>query len=169
MQYNHIISELTRNKDVFRDLFSGLTAEATTWKQAPEKWCLLEIICHLYDEEREDFRARVSHILNTPNEEMPKIDPVAWVHERKYTEQDYEQMIGKLLAEREKSLEWLRSLENPDWQLFYQHPKVGPVTAELIFTNWLAHDYLHIRQIIKLKYDYLTAHTTVKMDYAGEW
>ncbi len=169
MQYNHIISELSRNKNVFRDLFSGLKEPQIRWSQAPGKWCLLEIICHLYDEEREDFRARVAHILDNPDGEMPKIDPVAWVKERKYAEQDYDLMINKFVAEREESLRWLQSLENPQWQHAYQHPKVGPVSAELIFTNWLAHDYLHVRQIIRLKYDYLKAHTTVPLDYAGEW
>ncbi|HYD22465.1 MAG TPA: DinB family protein [Flavipsychrobacter sp.] len=169
MQYDHIVSELSRNKNVFRDLFSGLKEPQIRWSQAPGKWCLLEIICHLYDEEREDFRARVAHILNDATKEMPKIDPVAWVTERKYIEQNYDEMTAKFVAEREKSIEWLQSLQNPDWQLFYRHPKVGPVSAELIFTNWLAHDYLHVRQITRLKYDYLKAHTAVPLDYAGEW
>lgn len=31
---------------------------------APEKWCLLEIVFHLYDEEREEFRARVNYQTN---------------------------------------------------------------------------------------------------------
>ena len=169
MQYAHIISELARNKDVFRDLFSGLAEPQTKWSQAPGKWSLLEIVCHLYDEEREDFRARVNHILTDASREMPKIDPLAWVTERKYIEQNYDEMLARFLAERDQSLAWLASLDKPDWQLFYQHPKVGPVSAELIFTNWLAHDYLHIRQVIRLRYDYLKAHTTVPLDYAGEW
>jgi hypothetical protein len=169
MQYSHIIAELSRNKDVFRDLFSGLAEPQVKWKQAPEKWCLLEIVCHLYDEEREDFRARVDHILHNSDKEMPKIDPVAWVTQRKYIEQNYDELIDKFVAEREKSLHWLASIDSPDWQRYYQHPKVGPITAELILTNWLAHDYLHIRQVIRLKYDYLKAHTIVPLDYAGEW
>ena len=33
------------------------------WKQSENKWSMLEIICHLYDEEREDFRSRLAKIL----------------------------------------------------------------------------------------------------------
>jgi hypothetical protein len=35
--------------------------------------------------------------------------------------------------------------------------------------NWLAHDYLHIRQIIRIKYDYLKKTSGEILLYAGEW
>ena len=142
-----LFDQLARHAMVFHALLHDLSVDEHRWRSAPEKWCALEIISHLYDEEREDFRARLQHVLETPDQPMPKIDPVAWVAERKYMEQDF----GTVL-------------EN-----FHQHPTVGPVSCELLLTNWVAHDLHHIRQLNNLRYAYLNAHTTVPLDYAGTW
>lgn len=169
MDHSFIIRQLSQNRNVFQSLFSGLDKEEYTWKPAPEKWSLLEVLCHLYDEEREDFRARLKHTLETPSLPLPKIDPPGWVKERKYAEWDYAETLNKLLAERERSVQWLLSLRDPSWKNTHVHPKFGDLSAEMFLTNWLAHDHLHIRQITKLKYDRLKNRSTVRMDYAGEW
>ncbi len=56
MNTKYIIDELKRNKIVFKDILEGLKKEVYLWKPNPEKWCVLEVVCHLYDEEREIFR-----------------------------------------------------------------------------------------------------------------
>lgn len=169
MDHTAITQELSRNRTIFNGLLTRQTEEEYLWKIKPEKWCLLEIICHLYDEEREDFRARTKHVLETPTEPLPPIDPTGWVHEREYMQQDYTQMLSKFLKEREQSVEWLQSLQSPNWDNAYSHPKFGQMTAKMFLSNWLAHDYLHFRQIIKLKFDYLQQHTGETLNYAGNW
>ena len=169
MNHHKIIQELSRNKTVFKELLSGLDKEFYLWKPKPEKWCLLEIICHLYDEEREDFRARTKHVLETPDEPMTPIDPAAWVIDRDYIGQDFESTLEKFLKERDDSIAWLNSLQSPNWDNTYQHPKVGPLKAELFLVNWLAHDYMHIRQILNTKFGYLQTLTDKPLDYAGNW
>ena len=168
-QLAYIIEELSHNKGVMLELFRDVPREVFTWKQAPDKWCLLEIVCHLYDEECEDFRARIRHVLETPDEPLPAIDPQGWVTLRNYMQQNYDMMLNKFLAEREDSIVWLKSLSSPDWTRAYNHPKFGSMSAELFLVNWLAHDHLHIRQITRLKYDYLKAHSQVQLNYAGDW
>lgn len=163
------INELSKNGKVFKDLLTDLSDEELYWKPDSGRWCLLEIICHLYDEERDDFRARVLHVLNTPELPLPLTNPMAWVTERKYINQDYKNMLEKFLHERENSVEKLNSLDNPNWENFIEHPKHGKLRAKMFMTNWVAHDYLHIRQIIKLKYDYLEHLTGENLLYAGEW
>jgi hypothetical protein len=169
MNPSMISRDLAENAKVFKALLSGVPKEMYQWRPAPEKWCLLEIVCHLYDEEREDFGARTKQALENPTGPWIKIDPVAWVTERKYIEQDYEQKIDNFLQERTKSVKWLQSLNNPDWKSAIQHPKLGPLTAELFLTNWLAHDYLHFRQITRTKYLYLKSQDPyIPLDYAGD-
>jgi len=99
-----IIKELARNKAVFQSLLEGIAPEEHLWKPGPEKWCLLEIVAHLYDEEREDFRARTRHTLETPDTPAPPIYPEAWVTERKYIERNYDVMVHKFLEQREVSI-----------------------------------------------------------------
>lgn len=169
MNYNEIINGLKENKNVFKTLLSELTEEKYLWKPNPDKWCLLEIVCHLYDEEREDFKARTRHVLETPTAPLPPIDPQRWVDERRYIKQNYTDKLNEFLAEREQSVKWLQSLTNPNWDNAYEHQKFGKMSAKMFLSNWLAHDYLHIRQIIKLKYDYLKQLNNEDLNYAGNW
>jgi hypothetical protein len=169
MNTAYIVGELKRNKMVFKDLLEGLNKEVYWWKPSPEKWNLLEIVCHLYDEEREDFRARVKHTLENPDLPLSPIDPIGWVTERKYAEQDYDTLLQEFITERNNSIAWLNTLTDPKWDNAYKHPKFGELTAEMFFTSWLAHDYLHIKQITKIKYDYFKEVSGEKVSYAGEW
>jgi len=169
MSQNKIIQELDRNKFVFKELLLGLDKENYLWKQSPEKWCLLEIICHLYDEEREDFRARTKHVLETPELDLIPFDQLAWIEERKYIQQNYADILSRFLIEREQSVAWLESLKNPIWDRAIDHPKFGKMSAQLFLVNWVAHDYLHIKQILKLKFDYLKHKTEECLEYAGNW
>ncbi len=169
MERNQLIDQLERHGEVFLAMLNGLTSEEIHWKPAPDKWCALEVICHLHDEEREDFRARLKHVLETPKETMPPIDPAAWVAERSYIKQDLASVLAKFLQERSRSIIWLRGLTDAPWSNAYMHPKVGPVSCDLLLTNWVAHDLHHIRQLVNLQYVYLASHSKVPLDYAGTW
>lgn len=169
MLSQYVTASLERNKFVFEALLSGLTPEVYLWKAEPEKWCLLEIVCHLYDEEREDFRARTRYALENAGNAIPSIDPVSWVTDRRYTEQHYPEVLNNFLTEREASLAWLQSLEDPKWEYTCHHPALGDVSAAHFLANWLAHDYHHIRQINNLKYEYLEHHAGESLAYAGNW
>lgn len=169
MDYTAVIDQLAKNKNVIGNLLHGSPEAMYRWKQEPGKWSLLEIICHLCDEEQLDFRARVKHTLETPGEPMPAIDPPGWVTAHRYAGQAFEQKLNEFFHEREQSVQWLRELQNPQWLNAYQHPKFGAMTAKMFLSNWLAHDYLHIRQILKLRFDYLKENTGEDLSYAGAW
>ncbi|HEX5003479.1 MAG TPA: DinB family protein [Bacteroidia bacterium] len=169
MDHTYVINELERNKSVFRELLSRCSEKLRYWKTQPEKWNLLEVVCHLYDEERDDFRSRVRHVLETPHQPMPAIDPAGWVTSRKYSEKKYDSVLDAFLAERSESVKWLRSLKEPHWTNVYQHPSLGNMSAELFLNNWLAHDYLHFRQITRIKFEFLKQLSGTPMDYAGNW
>jgi hypothetical protein len=164
-----IIRQLTANRKVFEALLSNTPEAVYRWRPAPEKWSLLEIVCHLYDEEREDFRARVQHVLEQPDQPMPPIDPVGWVTARRYAEQDFAERLDAFLSEREQSARWLQSLTAPKWENTYEHPALGTMPAKLFLANWLAHDHLHIRQITRVKYRYLEKQSGQNLSYAGTW
>ena len=169
MQSDQIIQQLANNAAVFKTLLKGVLKEQYLWKPSSDEWCSLEVICHLHDVEGEDFRDRVQRVLEQPNVPLPSIEPVDWVSHRKYMEQDYDQKLRAFLAERAQSVQWLRSLENPLWENTYQHNHFGPMSAHYLLTNWLAHDYLHFRQITRLKYQYLQHHTDHSLEYSGSW
>jgi hypothetical protein len=165
----HIIGELARCRLAFKYILSDLTEDEYTWKPSSDKWNILEIVCHLYDEEREDFRARIKYTIDPPGGPIPLIDPQGWATTRKYGEQDFAKMTNKFLNERKSSLNWLESLKYNNWDRTITHPTLGKMSGSLFLCNWLAHDYQHIRQILSLKHQYLQMKTGESLTYAGNW
>lgn len=164
-----IIKELKDNLNVYKSLLVDVPKEMIYWKDRSARWTLLEIVCHLHDEEKEDFRARVRSVLKDPDQALVSFDPQEWVLSRNYAEQDYELMLFKFFKQREISYEWLESLKDPKWHNTFQHPTLGAMSAGLFLANWLAHDHLHFRQIIKLKFDFLKDSSNHDLSYAGSW
>ena len=162
------IIELGRNKEVFMNLLSNLEIKELSWRPFIGKWNLLEIMCHLRDEECEDFRSRTRGTLEEPTEAFKPIDPEGWVNERKYAEEDYVKVLGELLNERQLSIDWLRTLKGPNWDNVYHHEQLGDLSAQLFLENWVAHDMLHIRQIINTRLAYLKHIAKEPLGYAGD-
>jgi len=169
MDHAWAVGQLARHRDVFHALLTGLGDDEVRWRPEPGKWCVLEVVCHLHDEEREDFRARLRSVLEAPAAALPPIDPVGWVTSRRYLEQPYAATLDRFLAERDASLRWLRGLERPAWTNAHPHPRFGPMSAELFLANWVAHDMHHLRQVNALRHDWLAHAGRQPLDYAGRW
>lgn len=163
------INQLQTNVLTIQSTLSHLPNTQLIWRPAPEIWSLLEVICHLRDEEKEDFRARLQSVLENPLKEFSSIDPIKWVKDRNYSLSNFQEALKAFVNERNNSIQYLQSLKNPHWENAYLHPKLGPMSAKFILANWLAHDYLHIKQITKLKYDYLKEFSKENLSYAGDW
>ena len=177
MEFQTLYQELSQSTEMIRVLLAGIGAEEARGKPSPGKWSILEVVCHLYDEEREDFREHLDFIISTSlnaslhrqNKEWHPIAPQAWVKLRKYNEQDFGKMKGKFFRERTKSLAWLKSVKNADWEFAYKS-KFGSMRAGDMFTSWVAHDNLHIRQLVELRRWHIERNSKpYKIHYAGEW
>lgn len=164
-----IIQALTRNREIFAQILTNPHPEQISWSPEPNKWSLLLVACHLRDEEREDFRQRTRMVLESPGVQFPGINPTGWVVDRQYASQDFATVVQEFLKERDDSITWLNSLRNPSWDNVTIHPSLGPVSGRFILSNWLAHDQLHLRQIIRLQFDFLSHITGQSLQYAGYW
>ena len=168
MNHNTLIHQLESNIRLFKELLSDVPEEQIHWRPTAKKWSILEVVNHLYDEEREDFRYRLRSVLENPDAAWPPIAPEAWVVERGYAKRDYRPSVSNFIQERQESIKWLRGLSAPNWQASYRHPQVGSMSAEMILANWLAHDFLHVRQITALKYGFLASVAApISLEYAG--
>jgi hypothetical protein len=169
MEFDKLYQELQNNTEMIRALLSGVTAEEARVKPNVESWSILEVICHLYDEEREDFREHLDFILHRQNEEWHGIDPERWVIERRYNAEDFSEMQEKFFAEREKSLDWLEELRNTNWETTYTS-QYGTTSAGEMFACWVAHDNLHARQLVELRRLRIENITKpYNIEYAGDW
>ena len=160
MNTNYFISSLENSAKIIESLFKSVSEEQATWKPQPEKWSVLEVVNHLYDEEKDDFRVRLDLTLHFQDKEWPGIDPEGWVQSHDYFNQDYNQSVDNFLNERKVSLNWLKALQNPDWAQIYQHPILGPLAAGDLLAAWTTHDFLHLRQLSNLQAGYLNTQAT---------
>ena len=155
MDYKDFITSLEHSAEIIKMQLKGVVEVQTQWKPKPEKWSILEVVNHLYDEEKDDFRKRLDLTLHSPDKEWPGIDPEGWVIEHKYSEKDFQQSVNSFFTEREKSIYWLKNLSAPNWDQIYQHPIIGPLSAGDLLAAWATHDFLHLRQISELQAGYL--------------
>lgn len=158
MDPQDLISSLASSRAGISAMFYGVTDDHARWRPEPGKWTMLEVLNHLYDEERDDFRQRIQMMFAMPGEPWPSFDPVGRVESQNYNERDVYDSLGAFEEERDASLIWLRSLENPDWSLVHTHKKLGDIRAGDLLAAWAAHDYMHIRQLAGLSAAYTTAH-----------
>ncbi|MGC6432029.1 MAG: DinB family protein [Jejuia sp.] len=164
-----IIEELKSNQSVFKSLLENVDALQLQWRPSADKWNLLEIVSHLLDEETQDFRARVEHALYYPEKKLVPIDPEGWVQSHNYASNDYQATLNLFLEERKTSVKWLMQLEDVNWKSALHHPELGKLSAEVLLLNWLTHDYLHIRQILRYKFELLKLDSNIDLNYAGAW
>ena len=169
MEFKTLYQELVHSTEMIRGLLAGISQKEAQIKPSRSAWSILEVTCHLYDEEREDFRFHLDWILNRPGEFWHSFDPQGWVKERKYNQQNFNAMKTKFFRERKNSLAWLKTLDDANWKTKYI-ADWGTLTAGEMFCSWVAHDNLHIRQLTELRRARIERDTKpYHLQYAGEW
>lgn len=165
-----LVTLLEKHAQAIEALTRGISTEQARWKPDADTWSVLEVINHLYDEEREDFRPRLDIILNRPAEPWAPIHPGAWVTERAYNGRDLETSVENFMDERAKSLVWLGRLEEPNWEASVPTPSRGEFRAGDMFASWVAHDVLHLRQLAELHHALVMREgQPFATEYAGDW
>jgi len=170
MNLSWAIQQLADHGESIVKLCASVSDEHARVKPDPDAWSILEVINHLYDEEREDFRQRLDLTLHRPEVDWPPIDPQGWVTSRAYQQRELQQSIAGFAAERRQSIAWLRGLEAPDWQASRAHPSGFVLRAGDLLSAWVAHDLLHLRQLVELHYHLATLESRpYGVEYAGDW
>jgi hypothetical protein len=146
-----IIRQLTGNAAAIRALVQNLSEEQMQWKPDAATWSMQEVMEHVYNEERVDFRQHLREMFSVP--------PLPWggLQEGWIRVESMRQALDAFLIEREASIAWLESLESPDWDISIK-AEFGPEAEEYVFkagdllVSWVAHDHLHLRQMNELMY-----------------
>ena len=169
MNLDHFTRQMDRQAEAIRALVQGISDEQARWRPSSGEWSILEVINHLYDEENEDFRTHLDLILHRPGEPWPSIDPERWVTGRRYNQREINRSLDDFLSARKDSLAWLTGLISPDWEATYD-PPLGQITAGDMLASWVAHDLLHLRQLVELQRAYVVHLADPHgVDYAGPW
>ncbi len=138
--------ELARFPVVLDALLNDL--DATSWRARPAaaEWAPVEIVCHLRDEETEDFGARLRVVL-AGGERFTPIDPERWAIERRYLEDDGPRALGTFREKRAASLDMLATAAPSRLTPVVAHARTGGLSGLDILAAWVAHDRLHLAQL----------------------
>lgn len=170
MNAESIVKRLEFFPRVIDAVTSTLDPADASWKPAPQHWSILEVCCHLLDEEKEDFRPRIRSTLEDASRPWPPLvlDDVS--SKRAYLSRDLRQTVSDFARERAASIAWLRGNLASDWSTSYQHPKAGPLRAGELLACWAAHDALHLRQIARRLHELAGRDSDGhSLKYAGDW
>lgn len=164
------IAALARNPAAIVALARAMPADQVRWRPAPAEWSALEVINHLADEEREDFRMRLDFVLHQQGETPPANHPGEWVIARAYNERGLDESLARFQREREQSLTWLRGLTAADWSRAWEVAPGYSLRAGDLLAAWAAHDLLHLRQLVELQYECRRQQAApYRVEYAGDW
>jgi DinB family protein len=159
--------ELARFTGVLEALLTDLEPEAWRRRPAPAEWAPVEIVCHLRDEEVEDFGARLRVVLEGGARFTP-IDPERWVVERRYLEDDGPRTLATFFERRAKSLGALAAIEPARLTATVAHRRTGGLSGLDILAAWVEHDRLHLTRLAAtLAHGWATRWAPLHTEYAG--
>jgi hypothetical protein len=118
------------------------------WRTRPaaSEWSPLEIVCHLRDEEVEDFGARVRVVVDGGAAFAP-IDPERWARERNYGDDDSRAALTALKQRRRDSLAFLALVDPARLTGVVNQPRLGTMSGLDLIAAWVTHDRLHLAQL----------------------
>jgi hypothetical protein len=159
--------ELARMPAVLAGLLAGLDAAAWRARPAPAEWAPVEIVCHLRDEETEDFGARVRVVVEGGTAFAP-IDPERWAAERRYLEADGPAALADFQARRASSLAFLAAVPADRLAASVTHPRAGALSGLDLLAAWVTHDRLHLAQLAAtLARGWADRWAPLRAEYAG--
>jgi hypothetical protein len=169
MNLSYYVEQLQINAQIIHQIVRDISQDKACWHPNPSNWSINEVINHLVDEEKLDFREHLNWIINRSSEPWTSIDPQNWVTEKDYNNRNFQLSLQSFLKERDCSLNWLRELHNLDFQSEAKAPW-GKITAGDMLASWVAHDILHMRQLIEIKWELTKLNfAPYHIEYAGEW
>jgi len=124
-------------------------AEATTLRDGPDGWTIVEIVCHLRDFDG-FFHHRAQMMLDQDNPTLPAYDHEALAIERDYNSQNLHQVYTELQTSRQSFIEFFKGLDSAQWQRSGIHPEAGPFGMLDAAMQVGIHDVDHLEQITRV-------------------
>ena len=160
-------AELARLPALLEALVSDLSLADWPARPIPGEWAPIEIVCHLRDEEIEDFGARL-HVVLDGDERFAPIDPERWVEERRYRDADPSDALKAFRERRMATLAFLASVPPERLSSGLEHPRLGRLSGLDLLAAWVAHDRLHLAQLVNtLARLWATRWAPARAEYAG--
>ncbi len=138
--------------DRLKAALAGIPRKLLTWRPAPGKWSIHEIVCHMRDAERLGYLYRYSKILAEDNPTLPDVDGDKLALERQYGRMNLREVLRDWRAARKEVLAILKKVKPDQWQRIGTHEFLGPFSLEVVLQRQaLGNDEAHLGQIEDIK------------------
>jgi hypothetical protein len=122
---------------------------ATTWRDGPAGWTVLEVTCHLKDFDH-FFRQRAKMMLEQDYPRLPAYDHEALAIERAYNRQNLVRAYQELSESRREFGAFFSDLTESQWERAGVHPERGHFTMLDALMQVGSHDLTHLEQITRI-------------------
>ena len=142
---------LERTPSVLRTLLSDLSDDWIINNEGPETFSPYDVIGHLIQGEKTDWRERTTMILeHGATKSFVPFDRFAQFEESRG--KSLQQLLDEFEKLRKESLSWLRSLNltEGDFDKKGMHPELGEVTLRQLLSTWTVHDLTHTAQVTRV-------------------
>jgi len=138
--------------DRLKAAVAGVPRKLLTWRPAPGKWSIHEIVCHMRDAERDGYLYRYRKILAEDNPILPDVDGDKLALERQYGRMNLREVVRDWRAARKEVLAVLKKVKGEQWQRIGTHESLGPMSLEIVLQRQaLRNDEAHLGQIENIK------------------
>ena len=128
-------------------LLRPLDAAAARWRPVADEWCIADVVAHLgYCEA--PYLARLRRVAEQDNPFEPALLPDESAHD---LARPLAELLAAFVARRADTVAFLAGLEQRDWGRPLVHETIGPTKLRDQVQELVAHDNLHLEQIVGLR------------------
>jgi hypothetical protein len=146
------ISTLRATPANLKAALKGVPRRLTSWRPAPGKWSILEVVCHLRDMERDAYLGRYRRILAEDTPQLPDADADIYALEGDYGAQKLGDALREFQRLRRECLKVLSGVKGDAWERAGIHEAAGRLTmADFLRRQAVGNDEAHLGQIDAIK------------------
>jgi hypothetical protein len=147
--YSYLVDALRAAPTVFEALLHDCTQElAQAARGGDEGWSVLEIICHLRDNE-ERVLERMRLMRDGVDPFIAAYDQEQWARERNYAADNLREALAAFRRYRASHVAELLALPPADWERTGRHAERGRITIAIQTLRVVCHDAIHAAQLAR--------------------
>jgi uncharacterized damage-inducible protein DinB len=128
-------------------LLRPIDAAAALWRPVPDEWCVADVVAHLSYCEA-PYLARLRRVVEQDNPFEAALLPDESAHDLAHP---LAELLEIFVARRAETVAFLSSLDQRDWGRALVHATIGPTKLRDQVQELVAHDNLHLEQIVTLR------------------
>lgn len=141
-----LIERYERGPKLIKDALAKVPAEALTWRPAPGKWSVHEVVCHCADSET-TASVRIRFLIGEDNPTIVGYDQDRWARRFDYHGLPLDLALRQVEQVRAWTADLIRRLPDSAWERAGTHTESGRYRAARWLALYAEHLEVHARQI----------------------